>query len=226
MIDDYSTDRDQEERLRNFWRENWRWIVAGIVLGALALIGWRWWEAQRLNTLENASQTYSQLQQALGTSNVDEATKLIAQLTQEHDGSPYADQGRLGLARIHVQQQRYDEAATELRAVADRSEDEELAAIASLRLARVLSQQGKHDEALAAVKVSDDSAYAALANEVRGDVHFAKGDAAKAREAYAAALQGDSAVIDRPVVEMKLQQVGGDPTAAPAQTTTAAKSES
>lgn len=226
MIDDYSTDRDQEERLRNFWRENWRWIAAGIVLGVAALVGWRWWEAQRLNKREDASQIYSQVQQALNTNNVDEATKLIGQLTQEHGGGAYADQGRLGLARIHVQQERFDQAIAELRAVVDGSEDKEMAAIASLRLARVLSHQGKHDEALAAVKVSDDSAYAALANELRGDVHFAKGDSAKAREAYAAALKGDSAAIDRPLIEMKLQQVGGDPAAASAEIATAAKSES
>ena len=38
MVEDYLTDRDQEEALRNWWRENWRWILGGVVLG-LALLG-------------------------------------------------------------------------------------------------------------------------------------------------------------------------------------------
>ena len=28
MVEDYLTDREQEEALRNWWRENWRWILA------------------------------------------------------------------------------------------------------------------------------------------------------------------------------------------------------
>ena len=33
MVEEYLTDRDQEEALRNWWKENWRWIFGGIVLG-------------------------------------------------------------------------------------------------------------------------------------------------------------------------------------------------
>ena len=36
MVEDYLTDRDQEEALRNWWRENWKRILAGVALGRAA----------------------------------------------------------------------------------------------------------------------------------------------------------------------------------------------
>ena len=44
MVEEYLTDRDQEEALRNWWRENWRWILGGIVLGFALLGGWQYWK--------------------------------------------------------------------------------------------------------------------------------------------------------------------------------------
>jgi predicted negative regulator of RcsB-dependent stress response len=213
MIDEFATDRDQEERLRNFWRENWRWMLAGIVIGVLALIGWRWYQSQKVQSQESAAEVYSQFQQALGSADLDKSSELVNRLASEHDNSPYASQARLALAKVHVEQGRFDEAAQALRTVVDDARDPQLATIASLRLSRVFADQGKHDEALAALKVEEGSRFAPLADEIRGDVFLAKGDAAKARDAYAAALSGESAAIDRPLVEMKLQQAGGDPAA-------------
>ena len=44
MVDDYLSDREQEEALRNWWRENWRWILGGVVLGLGLLAGWQYWQ--------------------------------------------------------------------------------------------------------------------------------------------------------------------------------------
>ncbi len=45
MVEEYLTDRDQEEALRNWWRENWSWILGGIVLGLVLLGGWQYWKS-------------------------------------------------------------------------------------------------------------------------------------------------------------------------------------
>jgi predicted negative regulator of RcsB-dependent stress response len=123
-------------------------------------------------------------------------------------------------AKQHVEAAQYDEAATQLRLVADEAKDEELAQIARQRLARVLIQQGKHDEAVQLLDPAKAGAFAAQVREIRGDAFVAKGDTESARAEYAAALvpsaEGESAdaQIDRTLLELKLQQVGGS--AAPA----------
>lgn len=217
-MDEFTTDREQEERLRSFWRDNWRWMVAGIVLGVGALVGWNQWKAHKLDRSEAAAAAYSELQKVLAKGDHEQAARLLNDLTKEHGKSPYPDHARLLLAKTHVEKGGYADAIALLQTVADQSEDKELAALARLRLARVLLQTGKQGEALAALKLPENSRYEALAHEVRGDVHYAKGKPAEARAEYAAALEGDAAVIDRPMLELKLQQVGGAPTVTTAAT--------
>jgi predicted negative regulator of RcsB-dependent stress response len=210
-MDEFTTDREQEERLRTLWRDNWRWALAGIVLGVGALIGFNQWKSWNVRQNESAATTYTELQQALAKSDHEQATRLSNELAAEKDDSPYVDHARLLLAKTHVEQGRFEEATKLLRSVVDQSEDEQIAALARLRLARVLTHLGKHDEALAALTLPKDSRYEALAHEVRGDIHYAKGNATQARTEYMAALAGDEAAIDRPLLELKLQQVGGAP---------------
>ena len=84
-------------------------------------------------------------------------------------------------------------------------------------LGRLLVQTGKHDEALQLLDVAKAGAFAAQAREIRGDALVAKGDAQGARAEYAAALDPESkGQVDRPTVELKLRDVGGEVPAVPA----------
>ena len=84
-------------------------------------------------------------------------------------------------------------------------------------------QTGKHDEALQALNVEKAGAFSAQAHEIRGDALVAKGDAQGARAEYAAALEPDAkGQIDRPTVELKLRDVGGEVPAVPAKPAPAA----
>ncbi|HKQ84530.1 MAG TPA: tetratricopeptide repeat protein [Steroidobacteraceae bacterium] len=213
-MDETLTDRDQEERLRLFLRDNWRWMLAGIVLGVGLLIGWNQWQGYKTSDSEAAAADYVELQKVLAKGDHEQATRMLQTLAEEHGRSPYPDHARLLLAKTHIEKGRYADAVALLRTVAEQSKDKELAELASLRLARVLLQEGKPDEALNALKLPKDSAYEALAHDIRGDIHYARGKTTEARAEYAAALEGDEAVIDRTLVELKLQQVGGKPAAA------------
>jgi predicted negative regulator of RcsB-dependent stress response len=218
MVDDYLSDREQEEALRTWWRDNWRWILGGIVLGIALLFGWFRWKDYREDRGIAAGTQYEAVRVASEERKLEDAQKALAQLTAEHDSSPYTQQARLLVAKLQVEAGKLDEAATTLRAVSEKSKDEELATVAKMRLARVLIQQGKHDEAIALLDVDKLGAFAAPAREIRGDAQVAKGDESAARAEYAAALAADDAQIDRNMLELKLQEVGGsaaDSTSAP-----------
>ena len=217
MVEDYLTDRDQEEALRNWWRENWKWILAGVMLGLGLLAGYQYWQTYRGRESDEAHTTYADFQKALAGNDVEQAARLLTDLSDGHPRSAYTQQARLLLAKHHAEAGKFDEAITQLRQVADTSRDEELAHVARLRTARLLIQTGKHDEALQMLDVEKAGAFAAQVREVRGDALVAKGDAQGARAEYAAALSGDpKGDIDRATVELKLRDVGGEvPAAAP-----------
>jgi predicted negative regulator of RcsB-dependent stress response len=219
MVEDYLTDRDQEEALRTWWRENWSWILGGIVLGLALLGGWQYWKIHTTNTAAAASKLYEDFRGALGRNELDAANRSLSTLAADHKKSPYTQQGRLLLAKKHVEAGKYDEALPLLQAVTNESKDAELAWVARLRAARLLIQQGKHDDALNLLDPDKAGAFAAQAREIRGDAQVAKGNAEAARAEYAAALTDNidapaDRMIDRNLLEMKLQDVGGDKTAA------------
>jgi predicted negative regulator of RcsB-dependent stress response len=49
VVDDFYSEQEQWERVKLWLRENGLWLLAGVVIGVLGLVGWRWWE-QRIET--------------------------------------------------------------------------------------------------------------------------------------------------------------------------------
>jgi predicted negative regulator of RcsB-dependent stress response len=209
MVEDYLSDREQEEALRSWWKENWRWIFGGVALGLALLGGWNYWQSYRDRRAATAAKIYSEIDTALRDRNIEKAGTLLTGLTADFDSSAYAQEARLLLAKADVDSGKYDDAAKLLREVSEKSKDKEMAQIAGLRLARVLVQQAKYDEAVKSLEAQTSGAYAGQAREIRGDALSAKGDKEGARAEYAAALAGDDAQIDRNLLELKLQEVGG-----------------
>jgi len=212
MADDYLSDQEQEEALRDWWRENWRWIIGGVALGVALLLGWRSWQSHNEAQAHDALQDYAQLQSALAQRDVDQAGRLLQDLVADHGSTAYVQQGRLMLAKAEVDAGKFDEAIALLRAAADGAKDDELASIARLRVARLLIQQGKHDEALGILNAEKAGAFTAQVREIRGDAMMAKGDSEAARAEYAAALSADGAqgLVDRSLLQLKLREAGGD----------------
>jgi predicted negative regulator of RcsB-dependent stress response len=212
MVDEYSSDLEQEEALRNWWKENWRWVSTGIVLGLLAIVGWKYWENQKLMRADSAAQAFSDLGVAVAAGNQEKIEQLVKTLDTEYAGSPYGDQAHLVLAQSFVASGKFEQAAAELKLVADKSKDAPLAQVAQLRLARVQLQLGHHDEALALLNVSKAGAFAAQVQEVRGDVLLAKGDRSGARLAYQAAMSESAGKEMDPsqseLLRLKLQDLG------------------
>jgi predicted negative regulator of RcsB-dependent stress response len=216
MVEEYQSDREQEEALREWWSENWRWILAGIALGALILAGIFYWREYTTRQGEDAAQLYREFDTAVTAGKDDESEKKFKELVDKYGRTPYAQQARLVVARQRVTAGKFDEAKALLDAVASSAKDKELAELARLRSARVSIQLGKPDDALAMVKADSGGAYASLAHEVRGDALFAKKDLVGARSEYSAALQGGERELDRNLLELKLQDAGGTPTQPPA----------
>ena len=199
------TDNEREEQLRQWWSENWLWILGGIALGLAMLWGWQYWQRMKTERAQHELAGYQSVVTNLGQDRFDQAVVEAKALRDAQPGSPYADQSDLVLARAAVEKRNFDEAARHLRTVMDGSRDPELRAVARARLARVLVEQAKFDEAVALLDPADAGSYAALYHELRGDAFAGKGDPAAARREYdqALAAPGEATGLDREFVELK-----------------------
>jgi predicted negative regulator of RcsB-dependent stress response len=99
MVEEYLTDRDQEEALRNWWRENWKWILAGVALGLGLLAAYQYWQTYQAQRASAAAKVYADLQKALTSNDLDQAGRLLTDLASDHPKSGYTQQGHLLLAK-------------------------------------------------------------------------------------------------------------------------------
>lgn len=213
MVDEYLSEREQADQLKYWLRENWVWLVAGVVLGLGGVFGYRWWNAHQTARSQEAEQQFSAMLDALGRNQREEGLQIASKITGEYADTPYADQTLLVLARLDIESGDLDAAATTLKRVMDTTRDPELALVAGLRLARVQLAKGSHDEALATLDSVQNPAVAARVAELRGDVMLARGESAAALEAYrqaeTAAQQAKTAegLVDRELLRLKIDEL-------------------
>lgn len=210
-MDELLSDKEQVERMRQWWRENGWFLIGGLALGGLGIFGWKQYQAYQDRQAEQASALYLSLRLASEGNDIDQAKVLLAQLRADYPTQSYTHQAALELASVSLVTD--PEGATDhLRSVVDNSTDPELAMIARLRLARVLAYREQYDDALALLAVETTGQFAGRIDEIRGDIYVAMGRLDDARGAYLAAMVAPGAeVLDRSFLQMKL----GDLTSAP-----------
>jgi len=207
MVDEYLDEREQAEQLKQWFKENWLWMAAGVVLGLGGLYGWQGWNAYLDRRSQDAGRLFGEMLQALDQSDRTRGNEIADEIFEKYGSTPYADQAHLVLARVHVENNELDAAASELKAVMESSEDAELALVARLRLARVQSAQGNHDAALGTLDAAASPAVQAAVDELRGDVLLAKGEKAAALEAYQKAQAAAPGAMSGGLVDPALLQL-------------------
>jgi predicted negative regulator of RcsB-dependent stress response len=207
-VDDYLSEREQVDRIRQWWKENGAWIIVGVGGGILALLSWNWWQSYKLERAEQASAIFSVVAEAAADGRIEDIRIGVDQLAAGHSSSPYLHHGRLALAAAMVNTGETGAAIEQLERVLADASDPQLVLVTRVRLARLLSAEGEHERALGLVRGVDAGAFAPALLEVEGDVLAAGGDADGAREAYRQALSGTEqfgAVIDEEFVRLKLE---------------------
>ncbi|HEX5339452.1 MAG TPA: tetratricopeptide repeat protein [Gammaproteobacteria bacterium] len=217
-MDEYLSDKEQAERLKKWWLENYRAIFAGIVIALLIIGGWRYWQHRIQTRSASASAMYKRMSDALVGNNGPEALKIGNSLIGDYADTPYAAQAALALARYDIENAKPDDSMKMLDWVIQHSKDDSLVLLTKLRLARVKISVGDPQAALATLTVKDAGGFAALYDDVRGDAYAKLGDTDKARTAYQQALaKWTDEMGDKSLIEMKLSglaaSAGSKPTA-------------
>lgn len=201
-------DEEQGEVVKRWLGENWLALVAGLAIGLGAIFGWQGWQARQATRAAEASRLYEQLRDALEQGEAAQAAELADTLAQDFAASPYDEQAALLLARHAATGADYEQAARRLRQVVDGNADEIMVQLARLRLARVLWAQGDSAAAIEQLDAGGAGQFAALFEELRGDILLSQGDRAAARQAYQRALEaGSEAAADRELLRQKLDSL-------------------
>ncbi len=209
-MDEFLTDEEQGDRAKQWLRENGVFIAAGVVLGLGGLFGWQQWQEHKLQLAGEASVVWEQLRSAIAGERFNEVNETLELLENEYAGTPYLDQARLALARMHMDKNSPEEALEQLNMLVGSGKDEKLRRIAQLRTAQIYAYQSEYEAALQVLAKVSSPAFAGFYHDLRGDIYFSQGKPELAAGEYKLALDLDlSGYIDRSYVQIKLDDVSG-----------------
>jgi predicted negative regulator of RcsB-dependent stress response len=180
LMTSLKTDEEKAEEIKKWWKDNGTSVLAGVALALAGIFGWQQWQQHNVNQSEEASLLFSKINS--GTV-IDKASTLNKLIT-DYSATPYAAFAALEQAK----DAKDNKAAIKALRIAAESDQINVARIAKLRLARALITDSKLAEASILLKAKLPSSYTSLTEELKGDLHFAKKEIDKARQAYDRAI--------------------------------------
>lgn len=206
-MDEFLSESEQWERVKGWLKQNIPWLLAGVAIAAVGVLGWRWWQAREERQLLVAAASYDTLVKAFDKGDLAVVTAQADALAKDHPGTGYADQAQLAVARLLADTSQPAQAVTRLQQLLTTTDDPELALIARLRVARIQIDQKQPDAALATLAAAEPGAFAPRFAETRGDALLAKGDRDGALKAYREAQAAGTAVVDVDLLTLKINDL-------------------
>jgi len=202
------TDDEQVEKLKKWWAENGRSVIAGIIIGVGGLFGYRYWVDLQEAKAEAASAHFVQMIAALESSDSAGIAERANTLISDYPDTEYAILARLALARDLVEGGKYDLAQSELEQIIGSVGDAPLGFLARKRLAMVQLQSAQPERALVTLSIEFPSAFSAGVDELKGDIYARQGKVDEAANAYRKALSATPGPANGEFLRQKLDDLG------------------
>jgi len=202
------TEEEQVEKLKAWLKENGLSIVFGIVIGVGGIVGYKYWVQVQETAAAEASGHFAQMIDALSAGNEEELLAHADTLIAEHASTDYALMAHMALARQHVIDAEFEQAESALQQVVGSAGERPLAYIARTRLAAVQLQTGQYDQAMSTLAIQFPDEFAAIANELRGDILAMQSKNSEAVEAYRKAQSSEPAPANAQFLQRKLNDLG------------------
>lgn len=189
----YETEEQQVEAIKKWWRENYKSVLAAIIVGLGSILGVQFYQQNKVMTAEAASGHYSETLAAAQGQQADVVSGRTEILKQEFQASPYASQAALIYAKTLADKGELQAAIEQLKWVRDNSQDTALKQIAIIQTAQLLTADDKKEQAiqlLNSAPVDDKSGFKAVRSEVKGDILTLQGKIEEAKKAYDEAISG------------------------------------
>ncbi|MDP3754511.1 tetratricopeptide repeat protein [Polaromonas sp.] len=216
-------EQEQLDELKHFWKQYGDLITWGLIVIFGAFAAWNGYNYWQRDQSAKAAMMYDEVERAAQSGDTSRLDRAMADMKDRFAGTAFAQQAGLLVARTYYDKGNIDAAKASLSWVAGKSADEGYQAIAKLRLAGLLLEAKAYDEALQQLTGTFPKDFVALAADRRGDILAAQGKKSEARAEYEKAYKGmDDRTEYRRLVEVKLNALGLNPSAALAPSVAAA----
>lgn len=196
----YSTEEQQAEAIKRFFRENGITLAVAAIAGLGGMYGWKAYNQSQIDNAEATSEAYTQVVES------DDVLAKADSFLAENGDSNYAVLAAFVAAKEAVDNNDLTLAAEKLTWASENVANPELEATALLRLARVQVAQEQYEAALANLAKPMPAAFASQQAEIKGDIYLAQGEQEKAREAYQTALSAEGGA-NNPMLQIKLDDL-------------------
>ena len=199
-MDIHSTEEEQAEAIKRFFRENGLSLALGVIVGLGGLYGWKAYNQNQITTAEQASDSYTKLVEG------DDVLSSADAFISENKDTNYAALAAFVAAKDAVEAQKLDVASEKLNWIVSNVDNAELKAIAITRLARIQIAQTNFDDALSTLNAPLPEAFNANVAELKGDIYAQQGNKEQARTAYQAAVDAGG-LTGNPLLQVKLDDL-------------------
>lgn len=209
MADDiFLTPEEQDERARQWLKDNGLALAIGIALGLAAIFGYDQYKNSKITNAEQASALYETVLSEVRDSDLSNIDAQVQSLKSDHASSSYAAKAVLIKAK-QLAISDMDAAYAELQWVVDNAEEAGLQHTARIRQAKIKIAQEDFDAAKALASFTPTQGFDSNYSELLAEISLQQGDEAAARNYFQKAidsLPSDQVAYSR-VLSLKLDRL-------------------
>ncbi len=188
MADDiFLSPEEQDERARQWFKDNLPALAIGIALGLAAVVGYNQYKDNKQLDAETASSLFQQAASEINDSELSDIDSQVSSLKEEHASTSYAAKAVLLKAR-QLSVNDLPSAFNELQWVIDNAPEAGLVHTARVRQAKIKLALGELDEAKKLASHTPTQGFESHYQEVLGDIALRQGEAIVARNHFQAAI--------------------------------------
>ena len=180
-------EQEQLSKLGYFWRDWGKYVIGLLVIVIITYLSSVGWNYKSSKDASAAALLYANFIKDAG-GNVQSAYEIADKMEQNYPRAEYTAMASIWAAKLAYSNKDMKRAKTYLNWTIKEAKDQGLVAIAMLRLADVYIDQKEFDAAVSLLMQKHDASFDPLFYTKRGDLYVAKGNYAKARDAYKEAL--------------------------------------
>lgn len=199
----YDTEEQQVEQIKEWFKENGKPVVAGLVICLGGIFGWRFYQDTVTEAQEAASKAYTATMTSLQEQGTD-AQSSVQSFIDANKDTEYSVLAALQLAKVQVEAEQVDGAIEQLTWAKGATSDDALKAVINYRLARLHAEQQNYQAALDDLKQISAESWKGRVAELRGDIQLSQGNNDAAYIAYTEAQQAQDA---SQTLQMKLDDL-------------------
>lgn len=210
-------EQEQLDQIKHFWAQ-WGTLISSIlivVFGSLiAYNGYQYWQSKQAG---QAAALFAVFEVAESDGNLSRLERAFTDLKAKYPATVWTAHASLILAKKQMGAKNIKAAEDALAWAAVNAVDDGVQAIAGLRLASLYMEQGDFEKSFSQLNKTVPTDFKALYADRRGDILLLQKKNEEAISAYRSAYESLSADVDyRKLIEVKLNALGVDPSAADA----------